>query len=375
MSVFWHRTTRISAASLLFLSGCAADSSSEPPQSREGRPVVEFSEATADSTQWYDSDIQAPEGVTTTLNIKEFKVTAVTRNQYSTVKILDDVIVTRKGINSWTYPDKVEWPEYPVDFYEVSPVDVKWEVFWWHKGVAIYGWENTGTTDLVVGAQYGAVSRPGPIKVNLRHALASVDVSLRTDIPDRYSMTVKRAYIMEVNSGGNYNWPTQTTDQQSPYDVGTPEVSGDWYQVWTGNHNNVYNLQGYPEEDYKGTELKPSDIYTPLDQHLVRFMVPGSLIKSNYTGSEWRGSNIMIVYRITDRNTGETIWPTASTSASLRAPKDSGWALACYGLYDVTPDHKWLAGINYRYRLTLHLPPEAGTRASDSDISVSIAPY
>ena len=55
----------------------------------------------------------------TTLTIREFKVTAYTQaspGSSMTVPVMENVIVTRSGLNKWTYSPGVDWPENPVNF-------------------------------------------------------------------------------------------------------------------------------------------------------------------------------------------------------------------------------------------------------------------
>lgn len=83
----------MSAAPLLAVWGCAADSIDAPDTL-----TAATSPCFAVTTD-LDGESSAP-GVTTTHNIREFKVTATTADQYATVFPLDNVIVHRTGLNN-----------------------------------------------------------------------------------------------------------------------------------------------------------------------------------------------------------------------------------------------------------------------------------
>lgn len=324
----------------LAITGC----SSEPPEinhAQDDQKWIEFAVPEVE-TRAYD-------GITTTLNIPNFKVSASTQGQWSWYYLMENVVVTRTGINSWTYSPKIEWPDKPVNFYEVYPTDLKWTIFGWDRGAELITFENTGKTDVVIGAQYDVMRQSAPVKINFRHILSVVDVSLKADIPSDMTVLLRRAYIQNVADYGAYVYPKQSTDPVGDIDSGDPAVSGSW-QAW-GFKN--FRIFAAPDLD-AGHPLKSSDGYLPLDSDSVRFMIPQTLQEVGYNW-QWYGSCLMAVYKILDSK-GNTVWPNESTSYEYKSNDDPGWGLAQFDLYEATPDHKWLPGINYSYRLTLKSP-------------------
>lgn len=296
-----------------------------------------------------------PEGVETTLTIDNFKVTAVTRIDYGMVALLDNVIVKRTGLNTWTYSPKVEWPDNPVNFYMVSPSDTYWDVQIWGNSAQLWSYENDGKTDLLAAADYDAVSRPGPVKVNFRHTLARVTATMRNAIPENFSIRIKRVYLTGIAIRGHYSWPTESTNIQNELNVGTAAVSGKWSEAGLAFDTNVYNIYEATDKE-NGVELQQSQNFIPVSNTGIQFMVPGELYPPKFEGMRWRGANLMVIYKIIDKNTGNTLWPSESTPQEYNAEFDYGWAVAPYHLSESTPGKEWLPGLDYKYRITLQLP-------------------
>lgn len=363
----------LSAVPPAALTGCSADSLSG---SSDGSHAVGFYPV-ADRTS-YD----APEGVTTTLNIRDFKVTATTPGQYNTIILLQDAIVKRTGLNDWTYSPKIEWPETPVNFYMVSPADIAWTVLTWDRGAWINQYRNDGKTDLIVAADYDEMQHPGPVKVNFRHALSRVAVSLRTSIPDEYDVRMRLAYVTGVPLVGHYVWPTRSTDLTDGFSIGSPDDSGIWSPAgWSTHGQENFVLQQASDPD--GMTLSPADAqYIPLDGNHIQFMIPHNIEPSRFDDYNWLGGNIIIVYRIYRRSDGDVVWPTENTPVELIYHKEGkrDWAVAPFPLAEATPETRWLPGLNYSYRLTLNMPDLSGrsplTRSEPSqDMEVEISEY
>ncbi len=346
-----------SAVCLLSLWSCAADADMPSPQpsSDDG---IEFTVETRDNT---------PDGVTTTQNIRNFKTTAVYRGQYTSHVLLDNVIVSRTGLNSWEYSPKVSWPEYPVNFFMVSPTDIKWSVEYWNMVASIESYENDGKTDLIVAADYNAVAHPGPVKVNFRHALSRVSISLRNNIPDEYELKVQFVYVAGVLMLGRYNWPVQSTTLQNDSNAGDPNVSGFWTPYGFNAYSDYrYIYFGDSDPNNEGITLPFSpEKYTPLDKDGIQFMLPHKIEKEHLANyGAWLGGNIYVVYQIKEKQNGQIIWPGENTPSDQIFIGDKSRAIATFHLHDATPGHQWLPGLDYSYRLTLNLPDQIAEKTS-----------
>ena len=359
----------LTSAALILLSwGCAADVPDEPSSSGD---VIGFDATTDKAVD------ESPEGVTTTYNIKSFKVTATTRGPCSNIVLLDNAVVTRTGLNNWTYSPQIEWPATPVNFYMVSPVDVDWSVHTWDTGAMIWSYHNDGKTDLITAANYEMRHQSGPVRVNFRHALSRVEAGLRTTIPDDYELHVRLAYIIGVGLKGHYVWPTSSTQTQNAGDTGSPDVSGTWEVSGVISHaREVYVLEGTTGAEVSDFILESSDTYRPLDANRIQFMIPFELEESRFDQSNWLGSNIVVVYNIRRRSDGAIIWPNENTPFEYYYHTDGSreWAVAPYALAEATPEGRWLPGINYSYRLTLNMP-QVNSRGAEWDVECDTTEY
>lgn len=342
------------AASLLALWSCAADPSQEPDDAPYSKI---FFSSTADNS--FDKDASSDNnGVTTTMNIQDFKVTATTPGQWNTIVLLENVTVRRTGINSWTYSPMIEWPETPVTFYMVNPVDIGWQVQTWDKGAMIYQYANSGKTDLITAANYDMMPQSGPVKVNFRHTLSRVTAELRTSIPKEYEVRLKLVYIDGVGFVAHYRWPSTSTGSHNSLDIGSPEVSGEWsIQGWSTNGMETFTI--FKSDNSAGIKLNPSDTdYILLQNSAIQFMIPEKLKPSTFEGANWQGANIIVAYSVHRVSDGVRVWPTNETPFKYIYHKDGtrDWAVVPFALADATPQGEWLAGLSYHYRLTLNIP-------------------
>lgn len=372
----------VSAASLLSLWSCAADSSYMPvsPGNEGG---VRFMAATAELGQGQGQDRGTQDvGITTTRNIREFKVSAVYKGQYNIITLLDNVVVRRVGLtNKWEYSPAVDWPGPPVNFFMVSPANTDWHVKNYGDGreAVISRYTNDGKTDLLAAADYDMIEHPGPVKVNFRHTLARVEASMRSLLPEDYYLVVKMVYLTGVPLEGPYTWPTQSTDVQNTSDTGSPEVSGKWETTGYVSHSNfTYTIFGSPDPGNDGNIFRNTGgSYLSLKGIGVQFMIPGRLMESRYDEAHWLGANLMVVYRIAETGTDRTVWPAPGvTRDEYLFNNDKTWAQMPFPLREATPGNEWLSGIDYHYRLTFRMPDSFSTetRAGRARHAASISP-
>ena len=297
--------------------GCARDESDFPPAS-EG---IRF-EATADRI---GSEGESSQGndVTTTYTIPDFRVSAF--KQWET--LMDNVVVTRTGINSWMYSPAVDWPENDsVDFFAVSPSSVKINNNqWWYRS---FRYVNTDyATDLLISVKSKAVQSDGRIRLNFRHALARVQVRLKTS--DTSSVIkVDQIDVRNIQKYGEFHYPMQTT---------SPETNrGELFKCW-----NVYSANEaitlFQASD--GNTLDPSgEVIIVGPENL--FMLPDSLTTLDQQ-QHWTGTHIYLSYT-----------------------RDRVANVSRIGLRESTPDAKWLPGRSYRY--TVDITPAQNMTRGDA---------
>ncbi len=346
---------------LLFFQGCTTDSSDAPVYSGE-------------ELGFEPSPLAFPgsDGVTTTLSISDFKVTATYQDQYSVATLMDDVIVRRTGANKWVYSPTLQWPGPPVNFYMINPVSTQWSVRKWDKGAEIWSYHNDGKTDLIVATDYQALQTTSTLKVNFRHALSFVKATISTDIPEDYDVRIKFAYLSGVGTVGHYVFPTVSTNQQNVFDPESDSETGSWDSVGLISHYDYsYTIFGQNTPDNSGTSI-PTGINSqfPLEGTGVQFMIPHKLQDSwSESWGGWNGDNIIIVYRIIRKSDGAIIWPNDSTPKENMHPDNVSrkWAVAPYHLSEASTDKSWLPGMAYIYRLTLHIPEQLSSSISKTN--------
>lgn len=286
--------------------GCARDESDLPPASGG----IQF-EAMADRMD-REGETSHGNDVTTTYTIPDFRVSAF--KQWET--LMDNVVVTRTGINSWIYSPAVDWPENDsVDFFAVSPSSVKINnnQWWYHS----FRYVNTDcATDLLISVKRKAVQSDGRIRLNFRHALAKVQVRLKTSDPAS-EIKVDQVEVRNIHLYGEFYYPQTTT---------SPDTNkGELFKCW-----NVYSANEiitlFQASD--GNTLDPSGEATIVGPENL-FMLPDSLTTLDQQ-QHWTGTHIYLSY---SRNGVANI--------------------ARIGLRESTPDAKWLPGRCYRYTVDI----------------------
>ena len=347
--------------------GCAANSPASEPDT-EG-----FVEFTADPQSSY-----TPEGVTTTLNIQDFKVTAIYKGEWNnTFVLLDNVIVERTSLNTWEYNPPIRWPQFPVNFYMVSPASENWEPQKWGDGGArIYSYTNDGKVDLLAAQDLQAIGQYGAVHVNFRHALAHVAAAMRVNVPADYKLIVKAIYFSCLPREGHYEWPSEDTDDDT-FEIGTPEASGYWREVHKVSPNNYqFLISGSLDKDYEGVEMPATDDFKTMHS-LVQFSIPWKIDPpEDLNWGAWKGEAVIVAYRILRRSDNAVVYPNAGTPLKYQFTGDRTWAMKPFFFYGVTPGNTTKPGLSYLYRFTLTYP-SADTRADSpaSDITCTVSPY
>lgn len=252
---------------------------------------------------------------TTTLTIPDFKVTAYKQGQWGPEMLMNNVTVTRTGLNSWVYAPAVDWPQdEAVDFFAVSPAWVTMNSNSWWEHVVPYDAKDI-SVDLLAAVRMDVNQSSGKLKLNFRHTLARVDVSLLSSSAGTEAPRVTGVYLCNVADFGNFIFPHITT---------SPETNrGELADCWQ-----VYNTTSTIFTVFEATDggyLALSE--TP---QLVSggdlFFIPVRL-GSFDPSMIWQGAHIRIDYQDAS---GQTV-------------------TARVGIGDSTPDERWLPGRSYSY--------------------------
>lgn len=282
---------------------------------------------------------------TTTLTIPEFKVTAYAKNRWGEDSmIMDNVIVTRTGLNSWTYDHPVKWPSTPVDFFAVSPASVQMINNQWWVHIAKFPWQG-GDTDFLVCVRMGAIQGDGNIKLNFRHALARVKINLYTALSpaEDYEVRVGLVRITDFPDYGEFTFPFVTT---------SPDTNrGELFSCW-GTYNSQSVRHTYFEAaDPDGYITVPTRGFNLVEGS---YFIPFNLTELQGGGTYYTGTRLEVAYQVVSRNDGRVLWPDGSVDYADRW--GGGYYLSRLSLYDPTPSHRWEPGRSYTYNINFTIP-------------------
>lgn len=255
-----------------------------------------------------------PGQITDTYNIPDFRVSAFRNHQWGSDILMDNIVVTRTGINSWIYSPPVDWPENEsVDFFAVSPASQTiTNNQWWHH---TFRYENKSSdTDLLVSVNIGVKQQSGRIRLNFRHALAKIQIRLKCSDPD-HKVSVSDVELCNITQYGEFYFPSHSTTP----DTNRGEIFDCWHTYGKQNDITVFH-----PVDNSVLDLT-SDPVTIGPDNL--FLIPDTLSSFN-PEIIWEGTHIHMVYSADGIQT------------EARIP-----------LRDSTPETRWLPGRNYRYTI------------------------
>lgn len=285
---------------------------------------------------------------TTTLNIGEFKVTAYAKDRWGQDSmIMDNVVVTRTGPNSWTYDQPVRWPSTPVDFFAVSPASVQMINNQWWEHRAKFTWQDGGT-DFLVCVRMGVRQGEGNIKLNFRHALAQLKINLRTGFTaaDDYEVRIGLVRLADFPDYGEFTFPKVTT--------GPDTNRGELFDCW-----NLYNHTGVRHTYFQASD--PGGYLTVpaggLDLVEGSYFIPFNLTQLEGGGTYYTGTRLEVACKIVSRSDGRVLWPDGSEDYGDRW--GDGYYLSRLSLYGSTPSHRWVPGRSYTYNVNFTLPTQA----------------
>lgn len=243
-------------------------------------------------------------GPTTTLNITDFKVTAYRQNEWGYEMLMDNVTVTRTGLNSWEYSPPVDWPVgETVDFYAVSPAWVTMNNNAWWEHIIPFSARDDVSTDLLVAVRTDVNQTSGRLKLNFRHAMARVNIRLRCNLPGR-TARVKAIWLNNYADYGNFQYPHVTT---------APDTGiGELYDCWQVYNTTNTRIELWRSADgYLALGSEPQTVCS--DCYFIPFT-----LKSGTDHPGWEATLFDVLYQVVDTETGEQVWPTVDFPHSHR---------------------------------------------------------
>lgn len=285
--------------------------------------------------------------ITTTENIPEFRIWGYDYGLYS--YLMKGIIVTRTGLNSWSYSPAVDWTGNMMCFTAVSPaaIDINTNPWW----LDMIQYKNEGHEDLLVCRVTNVKQTTGRLKLHFYHALSLVNVKLHTALPAN-TVNVKSVTIVNVSDIGQFRYPAEgfypTTTLQ--------EVSDCWDIYGQSNRIPIFLSDS-------GTYL--SDIPLDADNQGYEFFIPSRLGDFDFD-AYFNSSYLEVDYKIEDGN-GSTVWPDATTDYRLISKDNPGYGQLRIGLGEKLPDKRWQSGMHYRYSLDLSEPAQVPPGAASDD--------
>lgn len=300
-----------------------------------------------------DKSGEVPPGTITTLNIKNFRISAFNSSNPHDL-IMRNIEVTRDGFNSWTYSPAVEWPDYSIDFEAVTPSSEKIASFgswdWGYPSTVILNTHHEGKIDFCVATSRQIHQQTGRIRLNFCHAMARVDIRLEADIPNA-SLVVKKIDFFNVCEESTFFFPKGSTYPRD--EIG--QLEGCWAD-WTQSNANdtiAFFISDSPEG------LSVDTIMKSIGNQDNIFYIPHTFRPLMENNGYITGSGIRILCKVVSKATGKQIWPDKDTPYQL-IPNQWAykWAYMYFPLSDTSlPSddyrNKWRPGYHYNYNIRI----------------------
>lgn len=331
---------------MLVPAGCDSGHGATPVRT-DGEPLA------FDITPSTDSLTNDSTGIITTRNISEFRVCAYEATGGRPV-VMNNVVVTRTGRNTWTYPDLIKWPEVPLNFEAVTPTDIDISVNAWDypSMVKLVLTRNVdgreipdATRDYCISVRRDAVQGDGKLRLNFEHCMARVTVDIAADIPNT-SVIVKEITMYRMSRGGDFQFPKTTTAPGAQ--------RGALDQYWTNWALEQKSIQiPYFQAD-NGKEVPVSSTPASLQNKNNFFYVPIIFDPMEVHEGNISGSAIRVLCQFTNSADGTLLWPDKDTPYQLLPFTGSKYAYIFFPLQNKHTGHlRWHSGVSYRYTVTI----------------------
>ena len=293
-------------------------------------------------------------GDITTNNLTSFNVYAYTNSADTSSLFMDNVTVTKTGVNTWTYSPVQYWPaDKTVDFYAFAPAT--WVGAKGPLAPVTYD-ALAGTEDIVYAVcpdMTGVSQQPNAqVIFNFRHALSKLTFKLSSS-DTALVVKVSNIGMSNIMSKGNFNVPQAST-------AGTPtsETVGKWTDQnspyayvlhWSQDLSDIFELTTTP------TVIAQKG----LGRGGVLYVMPQNLTyRSNGSGND---TYLALQCTVYDAKTGTKLWPNANTpEENLVAGSTFGDGLLKFPL-STSKFSAWDPGCHYIYNLVINSNEDMGT--------------
>lgn len=331
---------------VVLLPGCDSGHP-DVPEPPDGEPIA------FDITPSTGSTVQDSTGIITTRNISEFLVCAYEATGSRPI-LMNNVLVTRTGRNSWTYPDQIKWPEVPLNFEAVTPTDVKISINAWDYPSSVslrtYSIVNgvetpDATRDYCISVRRDAVKGDGKLRLNFGHCMARVAVDIAADIPYT-SVIVKEITMYRMSRGGDFHLPKTTTAPGAE--------RGALDNCWTGWALEQKSIQIPYFQAEDGKEVPITSTPVSLNNKNNFFYVPIIFDPLSTHEGNIDGSAIRVLCQFTRTSDGTLLWPDKNTPYQLLPQSGSKYAYIFFPLQNKNTGHlRWQTGVSYHYTVTI----------------------
>lgn len=344
-----NKTMLLALGAALLMGGCAQDEP-EPSSGEPAAAVICFDAPQADNLRGVPSEEEAPTRPTTTFNIRNFKITAYSPNEWGQdTLVMDNTEVFRTGNNSWTYAPEEHWPDKPVDFYAVSPVEISMNNNRWWIHLVDFNWDTwQGDMDFLVAVRKNVTQTSGRLKLNFRHALARILVGIKTDLdPKKYEVRVAEVTLNGFAKSARFIFPEFTTTMD--------QNVGDLFPFWTSWNTTATVTALFSQPQEQGYLTVSAEPWATMPQG--KYFIPIELERMHTQNLDYyEGTRLEVAYKVVDLQSGATVWPTAHTYRGDLWRQDKSYGIGRISLRDATPGHRWLPGHAYAYTVSLRLP-------------------
>lgn len=318
----------MAGALLAVASACSEDVSNSPVQYDKGNAIRFAAQSPALSR-----------AVTTTSNLDQFSVYAYTLGK----PFMENVTVTKSPSNVWTYSPTQYWPASAVNFYAFAPAS------WSSTGTPadptapVDYYSEYGNTDLVYSVLMNQTQSGSPVIFNFRHALAQVNVALRTDSASKLDIRVSNVVLHGVDTKGSFTFPSEST-------LAGTQVKGTWSNVSNPGTYILY-MASTPESRLQLTST--AQIMNEVSQGLV---LPQTLTNLEDGPDNVQGEYIQLDLVIYDKATGNQLWPNTQTPPSMNIT--NGYEKTGRLYFPVITQNvpAWESGTRYVYTITINEP-------------------
>lgn len=273
---------------------------------------------------------------TTTNTISEFKTYGFTAGD-SPVLYMNEVVTKMDGV--WTYGDLKFWPDDKLDFYSVSPSNVKHTINTTTKQIPGFTVDKEAgkQIDLLYAVNVGTSKETKTVNVNFRHALAQIVFYAKNENTN-LEVDINGVKVVNIKSVGTYIYPTETT---SPYEY--TEGVADYESATRGSWSTRNTAETFTAGITEATNITEKVMLTTADEDEK---LTGSLLMIPQGINSWdpededsyeSDSYFLVSCKLRDADTDIYLWGSEEEYADVAVPVPTSVVKS------------WLEGKRYNY--------------------------